>query len=330
MENPLKKIIQLTTATGIYQHGTKDNPKPEFGYAIEDQARALIAAHELGNEKLKQIYLKFIENSQRPDGLFYQYYYEDERGFANNNSKIETKKSQESFAIVLWALLATNHYSSHKKYIDILIANSLKWEFLRPVSEALLGLTKLPQKTNEENILTNRLKEAFKQNSCPDWHWFENKLTYGNALLPWAFWEVYLARKENEIKEIAEKSTRFLIETCQINGIPCPIGNKGWYVKGGKKALYNQQPIDPAYMVCCLEKAFLATKDNYYLEWAKKWWQWFWGNNLNKVSMISDKFSSYDGLNKEGPNKNSGAESNICFIMAYLAAKRLKIVTEKL
>ena len=41
--DPLKKIKLLTTNTGIYQHGKLNKPNPEFGYAIEDQARALIA-----------------------------------------------------------------------------------------------------------------------------------------------------------------------------------------------------------------------------------------------------------------------------------------------
>ena len=43
--DPLKKIKSLTTSIGIYQHGKLNKPNPEFGYAIEDQARALTVSY---------------------------------------------------------------------------------------------------------------------------------------------------------------------------------------------------------------------------------------------------------------------------------------------
>ena len=78
-------------------------------------------------------------------------------------------------------------------------------------------------------------------------------------------------------------------------------------------------------MVCCLEKAYNATGSDLYADWAKKWYKWFYGNNINKVSLIDKNLACYDGLNPQGLNLNQGAESNICFLMAYLAAKRMGI-----
>ena len=98
---------------------------------------------------------------------------------------------------------------------------------------------------------------------------------------------------------------------------------KGWYTRDSNKALFDQQPIDSGYMVCCLEKAYYATKDKTYLYWAEKWYRWFLSNNINNTSLIDENFACYDALTPEGVNLNQGAESNICFLMAYLAAKRL-------
>ncbi|MGB6607560.1 MAG: glycosyltransferase, partial [Atribacterota bacterium] len=95
---------------------------------------------------------------------------------------------------------------------------------------------------------------------------------------------------------------------------------------GKNKALFDQQPIDSSYMICCLEKAYYATEDNFYLNWAKKWYKWFFGNNINNIPLIDENFACYDALNPEGVNLNQGAESNICFLMAFLAAKRLEII----
>ena len=49
--DPLKKIRSMTSSFGIYQHGKLNKPNPEFGYAIEDQARALIIVDEFKDIK---------------------------------------------------------------------------------------------------------------------------------------------------------------------------------------------------------------------------------------------------------------------------------------
>jgi len=323
----LNRITRLTTTTGIFQHSKLDLADPIHGYALEDQARALIISHEFGQKDLSEIYLEFMAKAKRKDGLLYQYYYEH-IGFKSNTFKKATIASNEAFGICLWALYKTNNqnYSPRiKSIIKNLEKNASDWTAPRSLAAALIGLSQTEKPKKLEKTLLKVLKEHFSDCHQPNWEWFENYLAYANAILPWALWEIFLKRNDLEAKNIAEKTTKFLIETCQENGIPGPIGNKGWYLKGEEKALYDQQPIDPGYMVCCLEKAYLATKDEYYLSWAKKWWGWFFGNNLKKVSLVTTSNSCYDALTQNGPNLNSGAESNICFLMAFLAAKRLKL-----
>ena len=324
-KNLLKKIRQLTTKIGIYQHGKLDQPDPSFGYALEDQARALIVAHELGAKDLEKIYLNFIIKAQSKNHLLNQYFYEDQRGFIEDTTPTTVLDRQEAYGITLWSLFATNHYKDKaiKPLIERLCKNAYLWVSPRAIAAALVGLAHLPSQNLLEEKLAEKMKQFYQQVATPDWQWFENYLTYANAILPWACWEIALSRKDKEMEKIAEVTTKFLIDTCQIKGIPAPIGNQSWYQKGGEKVFFDQQPIDVAYMVCCLEKAYLNTKNQFYLDWAKKWWEWFWGNNINKISLIDKEGACYDSLNKEGISLNQGAESNICFLMAGLAAKRL-------
>ena len=176
-----------------------------------------------------------------------------------------------------------------------------------------------------EKKLKEKLHKFYFDTHSDDWAWFENYLVYANAIMPWALWDIYLKRKCKISFEIAKKTTGFLIQNCQKNNMPSPIGNKGWYLRGKSKALFDQQPIDAGYMVCCLEKAYYATGNSYYLDWAEKWYNWFWGYNIKNISLIDKDFACYDALSPEGVNLNQGAESNICFLMAHLAAKRLGI-----
>ncbi len=330
--DPLKKIRSLTTDIGIYQHGKLDKPAPEFGYAIEDQARALIVADSFGDEELKNIYLDFILKAQTADGLLYHFFYENNNGkgsFRNyeNNQDSYNINIKEAYGITLWALLSVKVYENNnfKKIIENLINDAYEWTSPRAISAALLGLLNLDEQHSLEDELKIKLHNLYLNTHSSDWMWFENYLVYANAIIPWALWEVYLRRKCKTSFEIAEKTTRFLIKECQENGIPAPVGNKGWYFRDGKKALYDQQPIDAAYMVCCLEKAYYATKDDLYKGQAENWYGWFFGNNINGISLVDENFACYDGLTPEGVNLNQGAESNICFLMAFLVAKRLGI-----
>lgn len=325
---PLDKIRQLTSKVGIYQHGALDQPTPVFGYALEDQARALIIAHEFGAKDLEEIYLNFIIKAKNKDTFLNQYYYEDQRGFVDDATPSTVLDRQEAYGITLWALFSTNNFQNEKikPLINQLLTNAHLWVSPRAMAAALLGLSCLPTQSPLEKELVEKMHQFYKQVATEDWQWFENYLTYANAILPWACWEVALSRKDQEMEKTADITTKFLIDTCQIKGIPTLIGNRGWYKKEGEKVLFDQQPIDAAYMVCCLEKAYLTTKNQFYLNWAKKWWDWFWGNNINRTPLIDKNYGCYDGLTKEGVNLNQGAESNICFLLAYLAAKRMGLL----
>ncbi len=332
--DPLKKLRSMTSSFGIYQHGKLNKPNPAFGYALEDQARALIVADGFKDKKLQTIYLNFIQSAQREDGLLHHFYfYNSGKGFNNGEghfrSEEYTSKSnvKEAYGITLWSLLATNINKDNdlKKIIKNLIKDSYSWTSPRAISSALLGLINLDDHESLENELKTKLHNFYFNSCSDDWEWFENYLVYANAIIPWALWEIYLKRKCKISFEIAKKTTEFLLMNCQENNIPSPIGNNGWYLRGKDKALFDQQPIDAGYMVCCLEKAYYATKDSFYLTWAEKWYKWFWGNNIKNTILIDENFACYDGLNPEGVNLNQGAESNICFLMAYLAARRLGI-----
>ena len=339
----LKKIRLMTSNVGIYQHGKFNKPAPEFGYAIEDQARALLVVNEFKDKKLKSIYLNFILRAKREDGLLYHYYYDSNDKYRNDDKGLFRDKEignkeinpdpghEEAYGLVLWALLTIKNGQSTqdnyvRKIVKNLIENAYKWTSSRAISVALLGLLNLNIPDNLESKLKLKLHNLYFKNSEGNWKWFESCLVYANAVIPWALWEIYLKRKCKTSLKIAKETTAFLIKECQENNVPSPVGNRGWYFKGGVKALYDQQPIDSAYMVCCLEKAYYATKNNFYKSWAEKWYRWFFGYNIKGISLIDKNFACYDGLTPEGVNLNQGAESNICFLMAYLAAKRLGII----
>jgi len=211
-----------------------------------------------------------------------------------------TSKSnvKEAYGITLWSLLTTNTSKDDdiKNIIKNLIKDSQSWASPRAISTALLGLLNLDNQDSLENELKIKLHNFYFSSRSDSWEWFENYLVYANAIIPWALWEIYLKRNCKISFEIAKKTTDFLIKICQENNLPSPIGNNGWYLRNKKKALFDQQPIDAGYMVCCLEKAYYATNDILYLNWADKWYKWFWGNNIKNTVLVDEDFACYDAL----------------------------------
>lgn len=322
-KSPLLKIRSLTNYFGIYQHGKLSEIDRDFGFALEDQARALIVANDFKDYKLKKIYRNFIVNSYKEGGHFCQFYYEDENGNINIPEKCEC--SEEAKGITLWALLKS--YKRRNKEVNKIVKDlsieSGKWIHIRSISSAILGLTCLKKQSETEKKLVKKIYNFYENNSDNDWQWFESKLTYANAIIPWSLWRVAKTRNDKQALKIAKESTEFLVNKCQKNGVPLVIGCNGWHCKTDTDINeYDQQPIDAAYMVCCLEAAYETTKNKYYLDWLSKWGKWFFGNNTKQICMIDDKGGCFDGITNCGFNENQGAESNICYLMTLAAIKR--------
>ena len=54
------------------------------------------------------------------------------------------------------------------------------------------------------------LIDAYNNNLSDDWEWFENALTYDNAILPLSLFHVVELTGDEATQEIATKTTKFL------------------------------------------------------------------------------------------------------------------------
>ncbi|MCX6727035.1 MAG: hypothetical protein NTY75_04510, partial [Candidatus Shapirobacteria bacterium] len=238
----LKKIKQLTSKWGIYQHGELDKFNPEFGYAIEDQARALLVAEAFGEENLINIYFEFMIKALDKNGKIYQYYYDKENGIEPDITK---ECSEDGLGMVAWALLESKITNQKKDIIlNIILERAKGWKYLRSMAYLILGLTESKENKLEDRLV-NKLLKSFKEEG--DWRWFENKLTYGNAAIPWALWKRGRVRNDKKSLEIAKKATNFLLEKYMKNGVPQPVAVNGLNKNEKKRQDYDQQPIEAGY-----------------------------------------------------------------------------------
>jgi len=334
---------RLTDRTGIIQHAKFAVPDRNFGYSVDDNARALIVAvlyYKLfGDEDILDYavtYLSYTQHSKTEDNWFYN--------FMNYEKKfLDHAKTEDGFGRCFWALGYTVYAAvrrdltlSAKHLLNELKPNIRKLKSPRAKAYTLAGLYYLFQAENEDEAIKNDIKfladefvKLYKKYSKPSWRWFENYLTYSNAIFPYALILAYQVTEEDIYCNIAKEALEFLDkETTTKEGIPSPIGQDGWYFRGKNKATYDQQPVEAADMVI----AFLAvykiclSPENY--QKALKWFAWYHGYNIKKVSVYDPVTKGcFDGINAEGINLNQGAESIITYLLAYLVFSDIELKT---
>jgi hypothetical protein len=167
--------------------------------------------------------------------------------------------------------------------------------------------------------LGDALVQRYEQEAGPEWRWFEPRLTYDNAMLPLALFQVSSVTGDQAALRVARESLAFLESVCFADGYLTLIGNAGWYPRGGKRAIVDEQPIDAAAFVLAFHGAYLATGDSRYLARMRESFEWFLGANRLGLSLYDFSTAGCrDGLEASGVNENQGAESTLSFLLALL------------
>jgi hypothetical protein len=98
-----------------------------------------------------------------------------------------------------------------------------------------------------------------------------------------------------------------------------PIGSNGFYVRGGVRARFDQQPVEAQTMVSACLEAFRLTGDKRWRKEARRAFEWFLGrNDLNLPIYDPTTGGCRDGLHPDRANENQGAESTLAFLQALL------------
>ncbi|MCW4000048.1 MAG: glycosyltransferase [Candidatus Bathyarchaeota archaeon] len=282
-------------------------------------------------QRLAHVYLAFLNHMQKPDGNFHNY-------LGYDRSFLDIDGSEDCAGRTLWACGCTLNSQLPRDMRLVakdIFDRGLPWVWksmsLRFYSSAILGLAEYYQALPSEDIKANSMQLAdsmvqrYRDEAKENWRWFEPHLTYGNARLTQALYVAFTLLKEPRYLEVAEEAMDFLLQTQMLNGVYAPIGNDGWYRRGEKRALYDQQPIEAACMVEAAVDAYYATKKRRYLTVANQVFGWFLGrNSRGEVMYNCESGGCYDGLGADWVNMNQGAESSICYLLARLKLEEAK------
>jgi hypothetical protein len=166
--------------------------------------------------------------------------------------------------------------------------------------------------------LSQNLEAGFNDHSGSDWPWFENSVTYCNAVLPHALLAAGDYMGEKSIKRIALDALEWLAdEQTDGHGRFLPIGSNGFKLRGGARAHFDQQPVEAWTSISAYGAAYRITGDGTWLERARNALGWFLGDNhLGLPIYDSQTGGCRDGLQYDRLNENQGAESTLSYLMS--------------
>jgi hypothetical protein len=168
--------------------------------------------------------------------------------------------------------------------------------------------------------LSDRLFHCLQNHAAPNWPWPEDIVTYANGVIPQALIGAGAQIGRSDMVDAGLKSLRWLVDVqTDAKGNFVPIGNCGWFKRGGVPARYDQQPTEAQHMVDALLEAHQATGDPAWLDDARRCYEWFLGRNDVQQPVFDEATGGCrDGLRADGLNQNQGAESTLAWLHASI------------
>jgi hypothetical protein len=342
---PLEHLIALTDDVGILQHAVLDVPNRTCGYCTDDVGRALIVAcdvaarpeHAEAGARLVRTYLSYLHDAQLADGWFHGFMGYDRRWQDHAGTADQVGRA-------IWGLgYAEAHAprSSSRRVAALMRAHALpsidRLAFLRSRAYAALGLVHSLQ-ARPQDVLAVRagldtcaatLADAYDATAGPDWAWCEDVMTYDNARLPEALLRAGRALGTARYTRIGLGMLEFYARVTIEDETFIPVGNDGWYRRGGTKPRFAQQPLEAAALVDAALVALDLTGDERWHRLAEIGYAWFLGRNTNGL-VLARNGGCCDGLDESGINANMGAESTLAFLSSAIALCKRTAETQPL
>ncbi|MGZ3822080.1 MAG: glycosyl transferase, partial [Mucilaginibacter sp.] len=250
-----------------------------------------------------------------------------------NRQYLDEVGSEDSFGRTIWALgylIGCPASNSYREFAIELFQKSIthfkSLQHLRGIANTIIGLCHYLQMfpTDEGLVdelirLTNPLIEAYNRNQSDDWQWFEEKMTYDNAILPLSLLHSYEITGNEKVKQIAFKTMAFLDNLTLSNGYLSPVGNDGWHYRGNQFPVFDQQAIETMAMVLMHFQAYQISRRPEHIEKMFLCYKWFLGENTLRAPLYDHETKGCcDGLLPTGINRNQGAESSLAYLISHL------------
>ena len=341
-ELKLDHLFRLSYSTGIFQHASFTVPSFVEGYCTDDNARAFVLVvmlKKLGHQS------RLLNDSAATYAAFLNHAFDRKTGRFHNFMSfdrcwLDKVGSEDSHGQALWALglcVAQTDQGSFQmlaaQLFELALPAAVTFTSPRAWAFTLIGIDQYLRRFSGDRrasqireSLTSKLLQRHVDASQKDWDWFEDGMSYANAKLPHALILSGHQMGDQAMRDLGLKTLRWLVnlQTSEANSFR-PIGSNGFYTRGGKRALFDQQPIEAQATVSACVEAYRATGDVFWVTEARRTFEWFLGrNDLGLPLYDAVTGGCRDGLHMDRLSENEGAESTIAFLLALAEKQALQ------
>lgn len=330
-----RHLLRLSGDKGMIQFAKGAEPDPESGLTVDDNARALMVALNLSDREGRELALRFVSfmnSAQRDDGTWCNWWL-PKKGF------VPDLDSEDSIgrAFLACSLGMKARWPEVARVCRNMLEKSLPvvptLRYPRSVAYTVIAGAILAENSQDYKDWGWRMAKRGVQDlvslyiGCkgPDWRWFEDEMTYCNGVLPHALFAYYILKGDKKVIKVAKEALNFLADQVFSRGFFTPIGNRGWFKRGGLMPSFDQQPVEACSMALCCWEAFYATGNEEYRQMAQMACDWYLGRNVHGLPLYDQETGGcHDGLTPEGLNLNQGAEALLSLLLALQANKALQ------
>jgi len=322
-------LQRMTDHVGLWEHARYTNPRPEHGYCTDDNSRALIllsrepdlSAELIG---LARVYFRFVADAALPQGGFHNRRGADESW----NDEIGSDDSQGR---AIWSLGSAVRLGPEEWMRRAALGLFQRQEGFASTSPranafAILGASEVligdPENAGARQALT-QWAHVLHVSDDSGWPWPEPRLAYDNARIPEAMIAAGISLGNDHLVEDGLQLLEWLmtIETRDGHYSFAPVG--GWG-RGEARPGYDQQPVEAAAMADACTRAWLLTGDDKWRDGVLRAARWLVADNDGDVVLYDfETGGCCDGLSRNGPNLNQGAESTLSALSTLQQARRV-------
>jgi hypothetical protein len=311
----LQPLRALLDDVAIVEHARFDHADPASGHCVDDAGRALLIACQLPTDplagELARLSIAFLEKMHLGNGRF----------SLRDTDRADAAVSDDGSARAIHGLGVAAGTAPWKSVRDRAM-RALRDTFdfdsvhLRACAHATLGAVAIERDLPQglDGLLDRMAARLAAPLRSAAWPWPEDRLTYGNAVVPHAILALAVRRRDRALGDRALRMLRWLLdlETASGHLSATPVG--GW-APGEPRPGFDQQPIEAWTLADACRFALGATDDDAFGRGIEMAAAWFAGENDTGVLMWDPATGrSFDGLERHGVNRNQGAESALALI----------------
>ncbi|GAA4229283.1 hypothetical protein FHR32_002064 [Streptosporangium album] len=316
-----RHLDRLSDDTGLFEHARHAVVRREHGYCTDDVARGLIVTSREpspapGVVRLSERYLSFLTHAQDPSGAFHNRLTYDRRW--SDQPGVGDWWGRAVWGLGTAAARNSAPWIREEALLAFTLGAALRSPHPRAMVFAGLGAAEVlrahPDSALAAGLLADAAVAVGAPAGDPDWPWPQPQLTYANAALA----EVVIAAGhlggDGSMLADGVRMLTWLRGVQTRSGLLSVVPDAGWR-QHAPRPRHDQQPIEVAALADACATAAAVTGDPGWHAGVRQAAAWFLGANDCGTAMWDPATGGgYDGLTRDGPNLNQGAESTIALI----------------